>query len=329
MLYEFANALARRGHEVHFVHAPEWSGSVAKVEEIPFRFEAGVRHHLVAQSDDPSVPCVDVFFGGTGSQRGHPAVIVQGFRLLGPQWDAAVYRSPTPKVCVASWLVDVGRYYGVPHRQLTYVPVGLDHEVFAMRTPQTGRTLDVAMLFHPSPEKGWDVGRQVLFELKRRNPALRATVISLADPPIDPPPDGVPVVALGQRQLADDVYNQTKVFVQASHHEGLGLTAIEAMACGAALVTTDCGGSRDYAVPDETALVVPAGDVPALVERTESLLADAEHRSRLAANASGYVRKFDWAVSGRLLEDFLESYVADPASYQIPPGEDRSEDFVL
>jgi glycosyltransferase involved in cell wall biosynthesis len=270
-----------------------------------------------------------VFFGGSPSQRGHPADIVQGFRLLGPEWDAAVYRTPTPKVCVASWLVDVGRSYGVPEHQLTYVPVGLDHELFAMRTPQARRTLDVAMLYHPSPEKGWDVGRKVLFELTRRNPALRATVISLADPPVEPPPDNVPLVALQQRELADDVYNQTKVFVQASHHEGLGLTAIEAMACGAALVTTDCGGSRDYAVPDETALVVPAGDVHALVTRTESLLADEECRSRLAANASAYVRKFDWAVSGRLLEEFLESYVADPVSYQIPPSEDRSAEFVL
>jgi hypothetical protein len=34
-------------------------------------------------------------------------------------------------------------------------------------------------------------------------------------------------------------------------------------------------------------------------------------------------------VSGRLLEEFLESYVADPVSYQIPPSEDRSAEFVL
>jgi glycosyltransferase involved in cell wall biosynthesis len=329
MLYEYANALARRGHEIHFVHGPKGEHRVDRVEQIPFAFEASVRHHIVDSPDDPSLPVGDVQFGWKGSRLGHPAVFVQGFRLLGPRADAPAFRSPTPKVCTAGWLVDVGRAYGVPEHQLVHVPYGMDHETFAVRN-SSARSIDVAMLYHPLREKGWDVGRQVLERLARQRPGFRAVVFTLADPPPEPLPDGVEVmVGLDHRRLADEVYNNTRVFTQASYHEGFGLTAIESMACGAALVTTDCGGSRDYAIPGETALVVAAGDASSLGDRVESLLDDDEQRGALAAAGERYVRKFDWEHSGLLLETFLDRYLADPEHYQQSPGEDHSSDYAL
>jgi glycosyltransferase involved in cell wall biosynthesis len=261
---------------------------------------------------------------------GQPAAIVQGFRLIGPLWDAAVYRAPMPKVCVASWLVEVGRWYGVPDEQLVHIPMGMDHELFAVRNGLHARDVDVAMLFHPNREKGWSVGRLVLEELARRRPDFRATVFSMAGPPPQPLPRGVELVLdLDQQRLADEVYNATKVLVQASIHEGFGLTAIEAMGCGAALVTTDCGGSRDYAEDGVTASVVPGGDIACLTGAVEALLDDDDRRVALAAAGERSVRKFEWDRSAELLEQFLELYLADPASFQGPPGEDRSKEYTL
>jgi len=125
------------------------------------------------------------------------------------------------------------------------------------------------------------------------------------------------------------VYNATRVFVQASRHEGFGLTPVEAMACGAALVTTDCGGSRDYAFADETAIVVPPEDPMALADAVESLLDDDERRAALAAAGERLVRTFRWERTSVLLEAFLERYIADPAFFQKPVGEDRSKEYVL
>ena len=109
------------------------------------------------------------------------------------------------------------------------------------------------MLYHPHREKGWGVGLEVLAEVRRRLPEARSIVFSRVRPP-EPLPPGVEFMfAPDHRTLADDVYNASRVFVQASHHEGFGFTPIEAMGCGCALVTTDNGGSRDYALPGETA----------------------------------------------------------------------------
>ena len=255
---------------------------------------------------------------------------MQGFRLTGAEWDAQAYRALAPKICVATWLVDVGRWYGVDEQQLMHVPMGLDHDRFGMRTPLTDRPVDVAMLHNPMPEKGWTTGLAALEELARRRPGFRAVVFTLGDAPNDALPAGVEVVTgLDQTRLAGEVYDRTKVMVQSSRHEGFGLTAIEAMACGAALVTTDCGGSRDYAVPGVTAAVVARDDPAALADATEAVLADDERRLELARAGERFVRRFDWQRSGELLEGFLEAYIADPARYQRPPGEDRSEQYSL
>lgn len=334
MLYEFANALARGGNEVHFIHGPkrhERNQLVDGIEQIPFRFDAAVEHHIVDTLDDPTLPEGDVIFGlGCPARVGLPAAIVQGFRLIGPIWDDLAFRIQIPKICVASWLVEVGRWYGVPDEQLVHIPVGLDHELFALSDPPVARDIDVAILFHPNPEKGFAVGRDAFEELLRRRPGIRCVVFSMAGKPLRPLPDQVELILdLDQRGLVDEVYNKTKVLMQASNHEGFGLTAIEAMACGAALVTTDCGGSRDYAVPGETALVVPTGDATGLADAVEALLDDDARREAIARAGERFVRNFQWARSAALLEAFLEEYVADPARFQGPLGEDRSREYVL
>jgi glycosyltransferase involved in cell wall biosynthesis len=330
MLYEFANALARRGHQVHFVHGPLAENRITNVGQLSFRFDSGVHHHIVDTLDDPSLPDGDVAFTPGPQRLGQRAVLVQGFRLLGPEWDRRTFRVRAPKVCIASWLTDVGRWFGVPAEQLVYIPMGLDHDLFSVRSRARERRFDVAMLYHPAAEKGWNVALEALWQIHRRVPGLRAVVFTLAgQPPDDLPSSAEVLVNLDQTRLARDVYNATRIHAQTSYHEGFGLTAVEAMACGAALVTTDCGGSRDYAFDGETARVVPRGDATAIAERVEDLLADESRRCALAAAGTRLVRQFTWERSGEQLEQFLERYIADPTRFQGPLGPDRSEEYQL
>ena len=322
VLYELANACARRGHQVHFVHGPLTPYRVRVLDELPpFRFDERVEHHLVDRLDDTGLPSGDVVFGGTAPRRlGLPVDLVQGFRMLREDVERDLYRSPFPKVCVASWLVDVGIRHGAPPGQLWYVPLGIDHRTFSVHTPQDRRDYDVAMLFHPHREKGFAVGLEALVDLRRRMSQLRAIVFGI-DPPAFPLADWVRFLrAPDHATLAREVYNRSRIFLQPSYHEGFGYTAVEGMACGCALVTTDNGGSHDYAVDGQTALVVAPGDAPALAAAAERLLRDHAERARLAeAGAELVRRRFDWDNTAALLEPRLEAYVADPARYQQPP----------
>jgi glycosyltransferase involved in cell wall biosynthesis len=84
---------------------------------------------------------------------------------------------------------------------------------------------------------------------------------------------------------------------------------MEAMACGAALVTFDNGGSRDYARDGTTALVAPHRDVPALARCLERLVADGALRERIAGEGREFVtQSFDWERATTRLEELLGSY---------------------
>jgi glycosyltransferase involved in cell wall biosynthesis len=322
VLYELANACARRRHEVHFIHGPLTPYRVGRLDELPpFRFEDSVEHHLVDSLDDQRLPAGDVVFGGTAPRRlGLAVEVVQGIRSFPEDVERNLFRSPVPKACVASWLVDVGLRYGSRPEQLWHVPLGIDHEVFAIRTPQDRRRYDVAMMWHPHHDKGFPVGLEALAELKQQVPQVRALVFGMA-PPDRPLPDWVHFWhGPDHPTLADRVYNQSRVFVQTSFYEGFGYTAVEAMACGCALVTTDNGGSRDYAVPGETALVVPPGDAAGLANAVVRVLRDDTRLAGLARAGSQLVRsRFDWHNTAAVLEAHLVAYVADPERYQRQP----------
>jgi glycosyltransferase involved in cell wall biosynthesis len=114
--------------------------------------------------------------------------------------------------------------------------------------------------------------------------------------------------------ISDDelatLYNRTQVFVTASHYEGWGLPGSEAMACGAALATTDNGGVHAYAAHDRTALLSPPRDPEKLAANIEHLLTDRELRLRLARAGHDFVQRFDWPSSVRS----FERYAAEAAA---------------
>lgn len=72
------------------------------------------------------------------------------------------------------------------------------------------------------------------------------------------------------------------VFALPSHHEGLPMAMLEAMAAGKAVVVTPVGGIPEAVSDNDDVLLVPPGDVAALVAALRALLEDADLRSRLA-----------------------------------------------
>jgi len=164
-------------------------------------------------------------------------------------------------------------------------------------------------------QKGAELAIDVMAGVKDAVRDLEAIVFG-ATPPEHVLPDWVTYVERpSARHLVEGIYNTSRVFLCTSYVEGFGLPSVEAMACGAALVTTDNGGSRDYAFHEQTALVGRYGDVDALSEHVIALLDDDERRLVLATAGRRYVQRFDWERTGELLEAFLERYVADPATH--------------
>jgi glycosyltransferase involved in cell wall biosynthesis len=90
--------------------------------------------------------------------------------------------------------------------------------------------------------------------------------------------------------------------VQPSHFEALGLSAIEALACGVPLVASAVGGLLDFVVDGENGRLCPPQDPPALAACLGPLLTDAAARAALAACArASVIREYDeQVVFGRM-----------------------------
>jgi glycosyltransferase involved in cell wall biosynthesis len=74
------------------------------------------------------------------------------------------------------------------------------------------------------------------------------------------------------------------VVVNASAAEPFGLSVLEAQASGVAVVGTAAGGIPEFVTDNETGLLVPPGDAPALAAALARLLDDDDLRSRLGRN---------------------------------------------
>jgi glycosyltransferase involved in cell wall biosynthesis len=88
---------------------------------------------------------------------------------------------------------------------------------------------------------------------------------------------------LGYRADVPDLLCAADIFTLPSHREGMPRSIIEAMMAGLPVVATDIRGSREEVVPEETGLLVPVADAPALAAALARLAGDAGLRRRMGA----------------------------------------------
>ncbi len=75
------------------------------------------------------------------------------------------------------------------------------------------------------------------------------------------------------------------LFVSSARAEPFGLSIVEAMAAGVAVIATASEGAREIIEPDQTARLLPIGDVQGIAKAINELLNDRNERERLARNA--------------------------------------------
>lgn len=99
---------------------------------------------------------------------------------------------------------------------------------------------------------------------------------------------------LGHRSDKADLLAACDALVLPSRREGLGVSVLEAMAAGRAVVASAVGGLQEVVLHGETGFLVPAEDPKALADALFQVLTNDKLRTEMgAAGASRAVRHFD------------------------------------
>lgn len=84
-------------------------------------------------------------------------------------------------------------------------------------------------------------------------------------------------------------YQRITVYAFTSRNEGFGLTLLEAMAAGAALAAARAGAAEKVVLDGDTGILVPPGDVEALVNALEPLMRNPEQAAEMGRRARARV----------------------------------------
>jgi len=203
------------------------------------------------------------------------------------------YTYPLRKIVISAWLAGILREKFQAEAEVLVTPV--DPSLFS-RAEEAPRDdlLRVLLLHHDYAWKGVADGLEAVRRVKARHPELRLVGFGAKRPkkrlPYEEYYENLP-----QGRLAW-LYSRCPIYLCPSWDEGLGMPSMEAMACGAALVTYDNGGCRDYALDGQTALVARRRDVADLADKLARLVADPTLRQKIAGAGMAFIReKFDWA----------------------------------
>jgi len=130
--------------------------------------------------------------------------------------------------------------------------------------------------------------------LREINPEIRCRLIIVGDGPERAGLEAAAasfgdqerVTFTGQMSDVSTFYALANVFVLPSHSEGSPNVLLEAMAANLPVVATAVGGVPEIVENNQSALLVPPNDPPAIAAAIARLLADNDLRQRLATNAA-------------------------------------------
>ena len=340
VVYEYANCLANRGHQVTLVHPRRLKDRPSHTRSSPYRWlrskvfdlhdliatpnvdwqpiDRKARMLFVPNADSSNLPDADAIFATAcftvppvlqcPAEKGKKFYLIQGYETwMKPKpFVDATWRSPLRKVVIARWLLELGQELGVAD-DLAYIPNAIDHDRYKCVIPVDNRPRQVAMLFSGVPVKGAADGIRALEIVRKKHPDVSVVFFGTGRR-LSWVPKWVKYYRNpSQEFIVHGIYNRSSIFVNSSLSEGFPLPPAEAACCGCALVATANGGVREYVQHGITGLLSPIGDPDVLAENICQLLDDEPLRVELANAGRRTLANFTWSRSTDLLENFIKS----------------------
>ncbi|BAN74990.1 MULTISPECIES: glycosyltransferase family 4 protein [Lacticaseibacillus] len=221
----------------------------------------------------------------------------------------STYTLPLHKIVVANWLEKL--IFKKTGQHSDVIPNSIDTTEFYPSHSLTNRKNQVAILNHILPDKNTKFGVEVLKKVKEEIPDLEVLMFGVPQRPSDLPSYFHYFRAANVEQLRDQIYGRAKIYLMPAKKEGWGLTGMEAMACGAALVATESNGIKEYGKNGTNALLLPVDDEAAFVDSIIKLFKDENKRLDLVSAGLHDIKNFSLEKSTNELMTILQKTKRD------------------
>lgn len=105
------------------------------------------------------------------------------------------------------------------------------------------------------------------------------------------------------------LYSKCAVWFCASRSEGFGMPLLEAMACGCAVVSSDCGGPNDFIKTGINGVLVEKESPQRLAEEIMTITDNEALQRQIASKAQETARMLSWSSAASKIESILEDIV--------------------
>ena len=247
------------------------------VADVEFQIERELSTQGVADGDviiyPPELPRAAEALDGARAM-----MLLDGFTPPDDPQLLANLEGPHLVLAASRWLCELARERGA--RAILF-PLGFSRTMFWSGAPNHERGLHVTGIAQTAERFGRHALSEAMVRVREARPEVDVTLIGGF------PADGATKFRLHPPlNVVAETLRSSAIHVSAAHATGFDFVSAMALASGAALVTTDTGGSRDFAIHETTALVCPPGASGAMACHVLELLEQPKRRAELAANGA-------------------------------------------
>jgi len=213
-------------------------------------------------------------------------------RSAGLRHDESYYL-PLKKIAVSTWLKDVVE----KHLRVSFAGVitaGIDEKIF---NPDAGKRdkgkIRIISLGRNVGWKGFAELRAAIKIIFKKHNNVEWWVYSSRDTPASTPDAPFRVFTSPYGKDLARLYASCDIAVNPSWHEGFAQPALEAMACGAAVITTP-RGAEDFIKPEKNCIVIEPKNSALLAQALECLITNQDVREKMQKEGFNESRAFHW-----------------------------------
>ena len=180
--------------------------------------------------------------------------------------------------------------YGV--KKINVIPNAVDERIFYYVNHKENKNINITLIgAEQSKFKRIENIIEAIKIIKEKGYKIKVNWITPICPEVN---KDINAIVNPPQILIGDILRNSDIYICASMYESFCLPVLEAMTCGAAIITTNNGGNMDFVKDNFNALVIEKDNINDIVEKVEKLIKFTELRKNLVKNGVEVAAQYSW-----------------------------------